>query len=255
MEVQNVVRELLMECEEIDRATAEDVARYLQQSSFYKWLTGEKDAPIAAPGGESEGLDSSAASAAALAAAAGLSGKAREKYLEDQMRAQLRLQSEQVKQMESGATVVQRSRAGAGMTTAVACGSGVTAAASVEAPKVNEAATGAVGAAARAKARAPRMPLANRLLFRKADPRRVPLIQRWWVPWVCIGSIVLVWTPDIMKLRAIYKADHQYTQLKFMIHSWYWRMTMDEDKYKLLMKQLEEGVPRSLRVKSTDCPL
>ena len=92
-------------------------------------------------------------------------------------------------------------------------------------------------------------------MFRKADPRRVPLLQRWWVPWACVISVVLVWTPEIMKLRAIYKADHQYTALKFKIHSTYWWLTMEEEKYKMLMRQLEEGVPKSLRVKGTECPL
>lgn len=95
-------------------------------------------------------------------------------------------------------------------------------------------------------------PRVNSWLFKKKHPGWTPLMQRWWVPWVCVAALGLVWTPDVWKLRALYYSDWQYAILRQSIHRAYWRATMDRDAYDALMADIEAQRPTV--VKSTDCP-
>lgn len=92
----------------------------------------------------------------------------------------------------------------------------------------------------------------NTWLFKKNHPGWVPLIQRWWVPWVCVVAIGLVWTPDVWKLRTLYMLDYQYANLRRAVHRAYWRVTMSKEDYEKLMADIEAQRPPS--VKGTDCP-
>lgn len=87
---------------------------------------------------------------------------------------------------------------------------------------------------------------------RKRNIDRVPLLQRWWVPWMCAGALCIVWTPDTMKLRGLHFADSKYAAIRRWIHTEYWRATMNPDEFATLMKEIEAARPRT--VKSTDCP-
>lgn len=98
----------------------------------------------------------------------------------------------------------------------------------------------------------PPPPKVNSWLFRRQHPGWVPLMQRWWVPWLCMGSIVLIWTPDVWKLRCLYICDHQYALLRQEIHKAYWRATMSKEDYEALMADIEAERPSS--VTSTSCP-
>ncbi|EPY37443.1 hypothetical protein AGDE_04765 [Angomonas deanei] len=95
-------------------------------------------------------------------------------------------------------------------------------------------------------------PAYNTWLFKRNHPNWVPLLQRWWVPWVCVGAIALVWTPDVWKLRTLYYLDYQYAMLRQSIHMAYWKATMSPEDYNKLMADIEAERPSS--VKSTDCP-
>ncbi|CUG86880.1 Hypothetical protein, putative [Bodo saltans] len=87
---------------------------------------------------------------------------------------------------------------------------------------------------------------------RKRNVDRVPILQRWWIPWCCFGALCIVWTPDTWKLRGLHFADSNYAALRRWIHTEYWRATMSSDDFATLMKEMEAARPRS--VKSTDCP-
>lgn len=122
----------------------------------------------------------------------------------------------------------------------------------IEATRLTEFAQGAgVSAATRKATGAPSQPF-NSWLFRRQHPGWVPLIQRWWVPWICAASIALIWTPDPWKLRTLYYCDYQYAMLRQNIHKTYWRLTMTPEDYAALMADIEASRPPS--VKSTDCP-
>lgn len=88
-----------------------------------------------------------------------------------------------------------------------------------------------------------------------AKTQRQPLIARWWIPYVCAAGVLAVWTPDQFKVRALYWMDQRHDNVKLAVHKWYWYYTMPADRYAILMEQLEANVPKSERVKSTDCPL
>lgn len=92
----------------------------------------------------------------------------------------------------------------------------------------------------------------NAWLFKRQHPGWIPLMQRWWVPWVCVVGIAVIWTPDVWKLRTLYLLDYQYAQLRQSIHKSYWRLTMRKEDYDALMADIEAQRPRS--VKSTECP-
>jgi hypothetical protein len=87
---------------------------------------------------------------------------------------------------------------------------------------------------------------------RKRNIDKVPILQRWWVPWCCVGALCVVWTPDTTKLRGLHYADSKYAALRRWVHTEYWRATMKPDDFATLMKEMEAARPRS--VKSTDCP-
>ena len=102
----------------------------------------------------------------------------------------------------------------------------------------------------------PRRSLTQRLMFRRYNPNRTPLIARWYVPYICAGVTALIWTPDHWKLRTLYLADAYYAQLRRAIHTEYWRMTMNQEDFATLMEQMEANMPRDKRtVKGTDCPM
>lgn len=98
----------------------------------------------------------------------------------------------------------------------------------------------------------PPPPKMNSWLFRRQHPGWVPLMQRWWVPWLCMGSIVLIWTPDVWKLRCLYTCDHQYALLRQAIHKAYWRATMSKEDYDALIADIE--AERPTKVSATSCP-
>jgi hypothetical protein len=96
----------------------------------------------------------------------------------------------------------------------------------------------------------------HRLMYKKYNPNRPPLIARWYIPWTCLSLAVLIWTPDVWKLKALYLADGYYAQLRRSVHTAYWRATMDPDEFVELMTQLEANLPRHLRsVKGSNCPM
>lgn len=82
-----------------------------------------------------------------------------------------------------------------------------------------------------------------------------PLLTRWWIPYACGAAIVVIWIPDKYKVRALYAIDDAHDTVKLAVHKWYWRMTMPTEQYSILMEQLAANVPKSERVKSSDCPL
>lgn len=98
----------------------------------------------------------------------------------------------------------------------------------------------------------PPPPKVNSWLFRRQHPGWVPLMQRWWVPWLCAGSIALIWTPDVWKLRCLYICDHQYALFRQSIHKAYWRATMSKEDYETLIADIE--AERPTKVTSTSCP-
>lgn len=93
---------------------------------------------------------------------------------------------------------------------------------------------------------------ANSWLFKRSHPNWVPLMQRWWVPWVCAIAVVGVWVPDVWKLRVLYYCDHRYALFRQAIHKAYWQATMSTEDYEALMADIEAQRPTV--VKSTDCP-
>ncbi|EPY31547.1 hypothetical protein STCU_03401 [Strigomonas culicis] len=95
-------------------------------------------------------------------------------------------------------------------------------------------------------------PKVNTWLFKRRHPGWVPLLQRWWVPWVCTIALVGVWTPDVWKLRTLYYCDYQYAMLRQTVHKAYWRATMKKEDYEALMADIEAQRPSS--VKASDCP-
>ncbi|KAF5220957.1 hypothetical protein ECC02_005974 [Trypanosoma cruzi] len=99
----------------------------------------------------------------------------------------------------------------------------------------------------------PPQPRMNSWLFKQRHPGWVPLIQRWWVPCVCVAGIVVIWTPDVWKLRTLYWCDYKYALFRQAIHKAYWRATMSAEEYEQLMQELEQGRP--LSAKATKCPL
>ncbi|AIN95611.1 hypothetical protein LPMP_060520 [Leishmania panamensis] len=107
----------------------------------------------------------------------------------------------------------------------------------------------AVAVAASKTAPAPEV---NTWLFRRQHPSWVPLMQRWWVPWLCCGSIVLIWTPDVWKLRTLYFCDHQYALFRQSIHKAYWWATMSPEDYAAHMADITAERPS--RVSGASCP-
>nr|CCC91618.1 conserved hypothetical protein [Trypanosoma congolense IL3000] len=107
--------------------------------------------------------------------------------------------------------------------------------------------------AARGAARGRSQPQLNSWFFKLRHPGWVPLIQRPWVPYFCFGCIVIVWTPDVWKLRTLHWCDYQYAELRRAVHRAYWRATMDKQEYKELMEELERGRPPPLG--ASKCPL
>lgn len=104
----------------------------------------------------------------------------------------------------------------------------------------------------KAGAALPPPPKVNSWLFRRQHPGWVPLMQRWWVPWLCLSSIVLIWTPDVWKLRCLYICDHQYALFRQSIHKAYWRATMSPEDYAALMADIEAERPS--KVSAANCP-
>lgn len=94
----------------------------------------------------------------------------------------------------------------------------------------------------------------NPLLFKRVSPDYVPLLARWWIPYLAVVGIALVWTPDVWKLRTLYFLDYKYACLRQEVHKVYWKCTMPADEYELLMKQMAANVPKHKQVKSSDCP-
>lgn len=92
-------------------------------------------------------------------------------------------------------------------------------------------------------------------VFRKHLPRREPLLGRRWVPYVCVAGLIAIWTPVNFKVAALQWVDAQHDAIKLTVHKVYWRWTMPPEQFAVLMRQLEANVPKSERVKSTDCPL
>jgi hypothetical protein len=98
--------------------------------------------------------------------------------------------------------------------------------------------------------------LARRLMYRRHNPNRLPLLERWYVPYVCVGLAILTWTPDTWKLRTLYIADAYYAKFRRAVHTAYWKYTMDPEEFVLLMEQMEANLPRHLRtVKGSNCPM
>ncbi|KAG8349034.1 hypothetical protein ERJ75_000832900 [Trypanosoma vivax] len=96
-------------------------------------------------------------------------------------------------------------------------------------------------------------PPLNSWFFKLRHPGWVPLMQRRWVPFACMAGLVLVWTPDVWKLRALHRCDCYYSELRSSVHCWYWRVTMSEEDFSRLTKNLETGLrPSSDAAK---CPL
>ncbi|SCU66882.1 uncharacterized protein TEOVI_000773900 [Trypanosoma equiperdum] len=93
----------------------------------------------------------------------------------------------------------------------------------------------------------------NSWFFKLRHPGWVPIIQRPWVPYFCIGCLMLVWTPDIWKLRTLHWCDYQYAEFRRAVHRAYWRATMSAEDYKELMEELERGRPPPFGV--SKCPL
>ncbi|KAG5486710.1 hypothetical protein LSCM1_07964 [Leishmania martiniquensis] len=118
--------------------------------------------------------------------------------------------------------------------------------------------TGALGAkaasavAAAASTSTTPAPRVNTWLFRRQHPSWVPLMQRWWVPWACTASIVLIWTPDVWKLRTLYFCDHQYALFRQSVHKAYWWATMTPEDYAAHIADIEAARPS--RVSGTSCP-
>ncbi|KAG5507449.1 hypothetical protein JIQ42_07746 [Leishmania sp. Namibia] len=95
-------------------------------------------------------------------------------------------------------------------------------------------------------------PTVNTWLFRRQHPSWVPLMQRWWVPWLCTVGIVLIWTPDVWKLRTLCFCDHQYALLRQSVHQAYWWATMKPEDYAAHMADIAAARPS--RVGGTSCP-
>lgn len=108
------------------------------------------------------------------------------------------------------------------------------------------------GASGASESKAVPVPKVNTWLFRRQHPSWVPLMQRWWVPWLCCGSIVLIWTPDVWKLRTLYFCDHQYALLRQSIHKAYWWATMRPEDYAEHIAAI--AAERPSRVRGTSCP-
>lgn len=113
--------------------------------------------------------------------------------------------------------------------------------------------TGAAAAAAKA-AEAAENARYSPYLFKKVNPHYVPILQRWWIPYVSVLGLFIVWSPDAWKLRTLYYLDWRYEQLKTGVHKVYWKATMPADQYEILCKQIEENVNKNKRIKSPDCP-
>lgn len=95
----------------------------------------------------------------------------------------------------------------------------------------------------------------RRFMFKKRNPHATPLLLRWWVPWLCVGALIVVWTPDTWKLRTLHRADSYYAALRRFIHTQYWRLTMEPSEFEALMKDIEANKARNARsVKASDCP-
>ncbi|KAG5511183.1 hypothetical protein JKF63_07125 [Porcisia hertigi] len=105
-------------------------------------------------------------------------------------------------------------------------------------------ATGAIQAAP--------VPRVNTWLFRRQHPSWIPLMQRWWVPWLCAGSIVLIWTPDVWKLRTLYFCDHQYALFRQSIHKAYWWATLSPEDYAAHIAAI--AAERPSKVNAASCP-
>ena len=109
--IETTFKELMFEADELDRATADDVSSYLSTTRLFKFM--DRWTGAVQPGDD----------AAAMS------------QIDAQMRDEMQKQEAQMDQINSGATVVQRSRAGAGMNTAVSSGYGASAARSVATPE------------------------------------------------------------------------------------------------------------------------
>lgn len=90
---------------------------------------------------------------------------------------------------------------------------------------------------------------------RYCEARGVPLVHRWWVPWLTIAFTIFIWLPTKWKVSALLWLDHTHDDIKWYIHTTYWKYTMDADHYALLMEQMEAGIQKSKRAPSPDCPL
>jgi len=88
-----------------------------------------------------------------------------------------------------------------------------------------------------------------------AEVVKEPLLGRWWVPFACGVALIIVWTPESYKIQFLRNLQKIHEYVQFLVHSQYWRMTMNPQEYEVLMKQIQDGVQKSKRVKSPDCPL
>ena len=113
--------------------------------------------------------------------------------------------------------------------------------------------SGAAAAAAKAAEAAERAKYSP-YLFKKINPNYVPLLQRWWIPYMSALALVLVWSPDAWKLRTLYYCDWRYEQLKMGVHKAYWRAVMPAEDFDQLVKELEANIAKNRRIKSPDCP-
>ena len=90
---------------------------------------------------------------------------------------------------------------------------------------------------------------------RYREARGVPLLHRWWIPPVTVAFTIFIWLPTKWKVDALLWLDHTHDDVKWYIHTTYWKYTMEPDQYALLMEQMEAGIQKSKRVQSPNCPL
>lgn len=94
------------------------------------------------------------------------------------------------------------------------------------------------------------------LLHKDQKPKASsPLIERKWVPYLCVGAVAMIWMPDEKKVQAMYWIDSMHEKLQLAVHKQYWKYTMPADRYAILMEQIEANVPKAEREKASDCPL
>ena len=82
-----------------------------------------------------------------------------------------------------------------------------------------------------------------------------PLFMRKWVPYACLTAIFLIWMPDRWISAICAKGKSAYTQAQFMIHREYWRFRLPHHEFAALLKEIEEEIPKEMRIPHPECPL